>query len=125
MDSFIRHFLVVNGHNPDNVNLMEEIISSCYSLHIILKSLLSSTVDLYYCLFINKQILITNYRIQSLRSYWFIIFHNIFNTFNIFNIFNIFNTFNIFNIFNSLHNNSFRHFSRYFFKFTINISLII
>ncbi|KAK8805033.1 hypothetical protein JH06_1818 [Blastocystis sp. subtype 4] len=49
VDSLTRHFLLVNGHQPDDIALMEEIVSSCYSLKIVLKSLLSFDVDCTLC----------------------------------------------------------------------------
>ena len=40
-DRFIRHFLLVNGYNPENRALLEELISCCYSLHVVLRNYLT------------------------------------------------------------------------------------
>lgn len=52
MDSFSRHFLLVNNHSIEDHRLLEDIVSACYSLHVVLKSYLSPTIDysLYDCL---------------------------------------------------------------------------
>ena len=35
----------MNGHNPEDHRLLEDILSACYSLHIVLKNYLSPTID--------------------------------------------------------------------------------